>query len=169
MTEKKIDVVDENDMVVGSSNYHNIMKKGLIFRTANVLVFESNGKLFVHKRSSNLDTFPGMYDTKLGGIVDSGESYEDAARRELKEEAAIENVKLEYLFPLRYRTNDYNNNRRIFRCTYKGEMKLQKEEIESGKFMTFEDVKMLLKEGKVSPSGKFVFEEYLKWKNQKKY
>ena len=39
---------------------------------------------------------------------------------------------------------------------------LQEEEIEHGKFMTTEEVKKLVSEGKVSASGQKVWEEFVK-------
>lgn len=166
MTEM-IDIVDENDKVIGKATWKEAQEKGLIFRSANSIVLNTKGQIFVHKRSKNLLTFPGMYDVKFGGIVNLGESYEEAAMRELKEEAGIKNPKLEFLFPLKFRMGRYKNNRKVFQCVYDGKLKLQKEEIEEGTFMTIRDIEKLMKEGKLSPSGESVYKEFLQWKNQK--
>ncbi|MAG15942.1 hypothetical protein CMO88_02680 [Candidatus Woesearchaeota archaeon] len=162
MVEKFIDIVDEEDNVTGKATYEEIMDKGLIFRAANVFVFNSKGELFVHKRSRNLSTFPGMYDVKMGGIVDSGESYDEAAVRELKEESRIENIELEFLFTFKFRSSKYKNNRKVYKCVYDGDITLQEEEIEEGRFMTIEETKKLIEEGKVSESAVEVFKEYLR-------
>ena len=159
---EKLDVVDEEDNVIGQATYDEIMEKKLIFRSANIMVFNSKGELFVHKRSRNLPTFPGMHDIKLGGIVDKGESYEEAAKRELKEEVGIENAKLEFLFSFKFRSSNYKNNRKVYSCVYDGPIRLQEEEIESGRFTTIEEAKKLMEEGKLSDSAVKVFEEYLK-------
>jgi isopentenyldiphosphate isomerase len=164
MHRKCIAVVDDDDNVIGKATWEEAHEKGMITRAANVLVFNSKGELFVHKRSGKLPTFPGMYDVKAGGIVDAGESYDETALRELKEEVGIESAELELLFFLKYRTPEHKNNRKIYQIVYDGELKLQEEEIESGKFMTIEEVKNLFSEGKVSASGQRVWEEFLKWK-----
>lgn len=41
------------------------------------------------RRSETLSRFPGHYDVLVGGAVNVGESYEDAATRELAEELGI--------------------------------------------------------------------------------
>ncbi len=162
-----IDTVDEKDKVVGKAAYEEIIAKGLIFRAANVMVFNSKGMLFVHKRNRNLQTFAGMWDVKLGGIVDAGESYEEAALRELEEEAGIDNAKLEFMFPLKFRGGKHKNNREVYRCVYDGKMTLQKAEIEEGRFVAVEEAKKMMTRGMLSPPAVAVFEKYLKWKRKK--
>ncbi len=164
MAERLVEVVDDNDNIIGKATWREVHEKGLTFRAANVLVFNSEEKLFVHKRNRNLPTFPGMWDVKLGGMVDSGESYEEAGIRELKEEAGIENAELEFLFNLKFRSKKHNVNRKVYKTVHDGRMKLQQEELEEGKFLTIGEVKKLIAEGKVSASGLNVFEAYMKWK-----
>ncbi len=161
---KKIDVVDEDDNAVGKATWKEAHEKGLIFRAANVIMFNSKGMIFVHRRNRNLPTFAGMWDVKLGGIVDAGESYEEAARRELREEAGIRNAKLEFIFPLKFRKGSYRNNRKVYKCVYDGKMKLQESEIEEGRFVAVEEAKKMMREGMLSPSAVAVFEEFLKRK-----
>lgn len=159
---KMIDIVDENDKVIGKATWQEARKKGLAFRAANVLVFNQKGELFVHRRSRNLPTFPGMWDFKLGGIVDAGESYEEAALRELNEEAGIQNAKPEYLFSQKHRNGKHKVNRKVYRCIYNGKMKLQQEEIEEGKFVAIEEAKRMMNEKDASPTGKSVLEEFFR-------
>lgn len=159
-----LDIVDENDNVIGKAAYDDVISKGLIFRAANVIVFNSKGEIFVHKRNRNLQTFGGMWDVKLGGIVEAGESYEEAARRELEEEAGIKNAKLELIFPLKFRKGSYRNNRKVYRCFYDGKMKLQESEIEEGKFVAVEEAGRMMNKKMLSPSALAVFEEFLKWR-----
>ena len=157
-----LDVVDENDKVIGKTTWEEMNRKNLRVRSSAVLVFNSEGKLFVHKRSKNLPTHPGMYDVKLGGLVDSGETYKEAAERELWEEAGIENCKLEFLA----KHSTANINREIYRTVYDGKMKLQEDEIESGRFMSMDEINDLKKEGKLSSPALGVLEEYLELKER---
>ena len=157
-----VDVVDEDDNVTGKATYEEANEKNLTFRAANIFVFNSKSEIFIHKRSMDLPTFPGMWDVKVGGIVDSGESYEEAARRELKEETGIENAVIERLFLFKNRKGEHKDNRMVYRCLHDGPMKLQKEEIEEGRFVTIEEAEKMRKEGKLSDSASGVFEEFLK-------
>jgi len=52
-------------------------------------VLNSKGEMFLQKRSANKDTYPGYWDTSVGGHVGPGESYDEAARREMMEELGI--------------------------------------------------------------------------------
>lgn len=157
-----IDIVDDNDKVVRQAVWKKMHDKGLIHRAANVFVFNSKGEVFVHKRAVKLTLYPGMYDVKMGGVVKAGESYEAAALREIKEEAGIENVRLKYLFSMKFRSKENNNNRKVFGCVYDGKIKLQPEEVENGRFMTVDEAKKMMADGKLSPSAVHVFTEFLK-------
>lgn|SRR3989338_5780151 len=164
----KISVVDENDNAVGEAMYEEIIKKGLIMRSANIFVFNSEGKILIHKRSRSIPTYPGMWDVKLGGIVDAGESYEEAATRELKEEAGIENAKLTFLFAMKVRDGPRKINRKTFMTKYDGELKLQKEELEEAKYAEIGEILEMKAKGMLSKPALQNLEMYLKWKSQKK-
>lgn len=49
----------------------------------------SDGALLVHRRADWKDVWPGRWDLAFGGVVDPGEPDDDAARRELAEEAGV--------------------------------------------------------------------------------
>ncbi len=154
--------VDEKDNVIHEAPWEEVVENGWIYRTANILLFNSKGRLYVHKRTTWMPLYPDMYDVKFGGVVKAGETYEKAAARELQEEAGVGNVKLKFLFRLKFRSTQSNCNRKVYKCTYDGKIKLQREEVESGKFMTLAEAKKLLSSGKLSPSGVNVFEAFLK-------
>ena len=91
-----LDLVNEKDEVIGKEDRDIIYKKNYRnFRVINIMIFTSDNKIIVPKRSSNRRVFPNCYDCSVGGHVSSGETYEEAAYRELKEELGIENVELQ--------------------------------------------------------------------------
>ena len=167
MKEELIDIVDDDDKVLRQATWEEMHNKGLTHRSANVFVFNSKGEIFVHRRAKNLPLYPGMHDVKIGGIVKAGESYEAAALREMKEEAGIGNVRLKYIFSMKFRSEHNNNNRKVFMCVYDGKIKLQREEVESGEFMTIAEAKKLQQQGKLSPSAENVFAEFLKMEGRR--
>ena len=85
-----LDVVDAHDKVIGQVARGRVHEEALRHRAVHIFVFNSEGDLFVQKRSPNKDEFPNVWTSSCGGHVDSGEDYVDAARRELKEELSID-------------------------------------------------------------------------------
>jgi len=85
-----LDLVDENDKVIGKEDRNIIYKNGWKnFRVINIIIFTKDNKILLPQRSENRRVFPNCYDCSVGGHVDSGETYEEAAYRELKEELGI--------------------------------------------------------------------------------
>ncbi|HZJ50829.1 MAG TPA: NUDIX domain-containing protein [Actinomycetota bacterium] len=77
-----VDVVDEDDNVVGYAARAEVRARKLLHRGATIVCRDSYDAVYVHRRTADKDVFPGMYDACLGGMVGRGESYEAAARRE---------------------------------------------------------------------------------------
>ena len=74
------DVVNEKDEVIGKipeNEQHNVKPSELRF--INILIKDDKNKIIVPKRSSNRRIFPNCYDFSVGGHVNSGETYEQAA------------------------------------------------------------------------------------------
>ena len=78
-----LDIVDENDTVVGKAPRDQIHRENHRHRSAHIVLFNSQGQVFVQLRSMNKDNSAGLWDTSAAGHVDSGESYEQCAVREL--------------------------------------------------------------------------------------
>jgi len=104
---KKVIVVDENDNEIGTEYMMDAIKKKMIRRASRVYVFNEAGQLLVQQRSKNV-LKPLMLDQSAAGHVDIGETYEQAAYRELREELGLENVNLE-LVETSFRTTDFYN------------------------------------------------------------
>lgn len=83
------DVVDDHDNPTGTATRSEVHAKGLIHRAVHVFVLNRNGDLYLQKRSLHKDMNPGVWDSSVSGHLDAGESYADAAVRELGEEMGI--------------------------------------------------------------------------------
>jgi len=58
-------------------------------RAVHLVVMNEKGEVLLQQRSARKDSHPGWWDISVGGHVDVGETYEDAATRELREELGI--------------------------------------------------------------------------------
>jgi len=84
--EEIFDVVDACDNVIGQASRGEVHSKGLFHRAIHVFVFNEEEEIFLQRRSLVKDVAPGLWSSSCSGHVDSGETYEEAAHRELVEE-----------------------------------------------------------------------------------
>ena len=80
--------VDKKDNVLGEISYEKSHKEGLLHRVATVYLVRNNGDILVQKRKG------GRLDHSSAGHVDVGETYKQAAARELEEELGVTGVEL---------------------------------------------------------------------------
>lgn len=140
--EEVFDVVDEENRVVGRASRKEVHRNPeLIHRVAHVLVFDTSGELFLQKRSRRKDIQPGKWDTSVGGHVDLGESVEAAALREMREELGIREAPIEFLYSYLHRSEVESEFVSTYRCTWNGPIEIQPEEIEEGRFWSWEEIR----------------------------
>src|SRR3989338_6038362 len=84
-----LDIVNENNKIIGKADREDIHSKKLTHRTVFVLVFNSRNELYIKKRSLKKDLYPGFWEISASGHINSGENIYKAAERELKEELGI--------------------------------------------------------------------------------
>jgi len=84
-----LDIVDENDQVIGQSPRGEAYARGLRHRSVFIHARDAEGRVFVHRRTPTKLVFPSLYDMFVGGVVGAGESYDDAALREAEEELGV--------------------------------------------------------------------------------
>lgn len=87
--EEWFDVVNERDEPVGRALRQEVHARGLWHRAVHILIFDTQGRLFLQKRSLRKDTSPGLWDSSCSGHVDAAEDYDPAAVRELGEEVGL--------------------------------------------------------------------------------
>jgi 8-oxo-dGTP pyrophosphatase MutT (NUDIX family) len=154
-------IVDQYNSIVGAVPRREMRAKRLAHRSTYILVFNSQGELYVQKRTSTKDVFPGYYDIAAGGVVLTGETYEQGAMRELEEEMGIRGVPLIRLFDF-YFENEYTRLwGGAFSCIYDGAVVLQEEEVESGAFGSVDDILRRAETQPFTPDGMYVLRRYL--------
>ncbi len=69
-------------------------------RATFIAVVDADGRLLIHQRSAHKDVWPSRWDLAAGGVAGVGESWIDAARRELAEELGLTPALVPELTPL---------------------------------------------------------------------
>lgn len=152
--DEMFDIVNKRDEVIGRATRRKAHECGLPHRATHVVVGDSQGRVFLQKRSMAKDTVPGRWDSACSGHVDAGESYEAAAARELRGEIGLDiNTlggadALEPLFTLTPCEANGWEFQRIFRLKHHGpfQFKLNPAEIERGEWWTREALSRALAE-----------------------
>jgi isopentenyldiphosphate isomerase len=129
VSDELVDVIDEDDRVVATVTRAEMRARGLLHRVASTMVFRPDGRLLVHRRTDTKDVFPGAFDCFVGGVVEAGESYEQARDRELAEEMAIEGVSPTEVFVHRFEGIGDRSITAVYAVTWDGLVVPQREEI----------------------------------------
>ena len=153
MTKEIFDIVDENDQIIGQATRDQVHgNPGLMHRVVHILVFNSQNELYLQKRGIHKDVQPGKWDTSVGGHVDKGESYIDAAVREMEEELGIIGANLTYLYKYRLR-NDYESEYvSSYHCLWDGAITTNNDEIEEGRFWRLDEIDEKMDSGIFTPN-----------------
>ncbi len=85
-----LNIVDENDKIIGQDIRTNVHKKGLRHREIWVWLYNDQGEILFQLRPKDAETRPGLLDASAGGHVDLDNDYEQAAVREIKEELGLD-------------------------------------------------------------------------------
>lgn len=138
---EQFDVVNESDEVIGRAARDEVHgNPKLIHRVAHVLVFNSAGRLFLQRRAPDKDVQPDKWDTSVGGHVDAGETYADAAHREMREELGIERRTPEPLYRYLHRNAYESEMVATYRVVWDGPISVDPSEISEGRFWTLAEI-----------------------------
>jgi len=126
-------IVDENDRPLKSMDRATIHRDNLLHRAVHILLVNHRGELLLQKRSYRKDRFPRRWDSSAAGHVDADESYQDCAKRELREEVGVEAV-LEKVGKLPASESTGHEFIEIFAGIHEGPFHWNQHEIETGGF-----------------------------------
>jgi isopentenyl-diphosphate Delta-isomerase len=154
------DIVDSDDTVIGQRTRQECnTNPDLIHRSIYILVYNDQNEILWQKRSPTKDVAPGQWVTSVSGHVDAGETYEETAHREIKEELGLQ-LPLEYLGKFLFRYQNENEFSTIFKAHSNGPFHFNREEISVINFMTVDQLleKGLKKELKITLAARFVID-----------
>jgi isopentenyl-diphosphate delta-isomerase len=161
-----IDLVNEKDEVIGQESKNICHEKGLWHRAVAIFVFNQQGELLVQKRAPNMPR-PNLLGASASGHLQTGDSYEEGAKRELKEELDIDcDIKPIGKFKMDVSYPDGKIDKEhyaIFTCHYDGKFTIQKEELSSVKFISIDKIEKMMHESpsQFTPGFQREFQHYL--------
>ncbi|NIO20448.1 MAG: NUDIX domain-containing protein [Candidatus Aenigmarchaeota archaeon] len=164
------DVVDDNDKVIGKATREECHSSPRFrHRGVHVVIYNSKDQVLLQKRSMNKDLYPGVWIEAASGHVESGDTYENTAKRELKEELGVE-TKLKKISKIVFNGEKEREFIMIFMGKHDGPFKIEEDDIEEVKFFGVEEIKRMMKEypEDFCIATPLIFKEYLKFRNMEK-
>lgn len=163
MDDERVDIVNEQDAVVDMATKTQAHAQGLLHRIVHVLVFNQKGEIALQTRAAHKQG-GGLLDASVGGHVLPGESYEDAARREMKEELGL-TLPLALAGPTKTLERDplVRHVGMCFSCVYDGPFQTGSETA-SIRFYTLDEVRNRLRDfpGQFTSATVLSLRQYLK-------
>jgi isopentenyl-diphosphate Delta-isomerase len=95
-------------------------ERGIIHRVIRIYLYNSKAELLIQKRASHIRSNPGKWTESVAGHVDIGETYRQAAGREMKEELNICGVDLVELKKAYVEEKDAQKLKKRFTVLYSG-------------------------------------------------
>ena len=156
-------LVDEKGNVTGKAP-RSVCHSGtmLLHPVVHMHVFNHQGNIFLQKRSMKKDTQPGKWDTAVGGHISFGEDLETALKREVREEIGLENVKYQFVTTYIQQSDIERELVYLFFTLDHQGIKVDPEEIDEGKFWTWEEIKKTLGKNVFTPNLEFELQKYCK-------
>jgi len=151
--EEWVPLVDEQGKILGRATRKEVHSgPGKLHPVVHLHIMNSKGEIYLQKRSMLKDTFPGKWDTSVGGHVDLGETIEQALLRETAEELNITGIRPVPLAQYKWETAIESELVFSFTALYNAMPVINKTELDDGKFWTINEIRKNLGSGIFTPN-----------------
>ena len=134
-----VDVVDDFDRVERVTTREWMRRDNLRHRGVGIAVLDSDDRLLIHRRADDKDVWPGFWDMAAGGVLASGESYLEGARRELAEELGIVGVPMHFVGEQRFEDESVRVITHCFIARHDGDVVFNDGEVAEARWVTAEE------------------------------
>ena len=134
----------------------------LLHPVVHLHIINSEGELFLQKRSMTKDIQPGRWDTSVGGHVDPGETVEEALRREAAEEAGMDGFKYVFIKKYIWQSDRERELVHSFYTRCDKEPETDPGEIDEGRFWSRKEIEDNLGTGTFTPNFEHEYRQVLK-------
>ena len=142
--------VREDDTILGSMESDRAHAEGVLHRSGLVFLVRSDGRVLIQHRSPSKKTFPDRFDCSCAFHVAFGETYEEAAARELLEETGV-SANLQLLGKFVHHDPPEHQVVAAFLCRSESGIRIDEAESSGFDFLTKADVDRLVALGNVTP------------------
>ena len=151
--EEWFDLVEPDGKIIGKAPRSAVHgNPRLLHPVVHLHVFNRNGELYLQKRSRTKEVQPGKWDTAVGGHISAGEDVVSALRREAEEELGIKQHNFQPLYRYVMRNDFESELVYTFRLVYNGPFRINREEIEFGRFWSMKDIERNLGQNIFTPN-----------------
>ncbi|MDR2814054.1 MAG: NUDIX domain-containing protein [Prevotellaceae bacterium] len=126
--------------------------------------FDRQGRIYLQKRSAHKDTYPGLWDTSVGGHVEFGEEAGTALIREADEELGLRNITFFFLFRYVCESEVERELAYVYYATLASPPHPDGDEVSEGRFWSMEEVLAALGKGIFTPTFEGEFHRALQGK-----
>jgi 8-oxo-dGTP pyrophosphatase MutT (NUDIX family) len=139
-TDELVARYDERGEVVGEAARSVMRRENLWHAASSVVVRDPLGRIYLHRRTTTKDVYPGLLDFAAGGVVLAGEDPALGAVREAEEELGVHGVPLEPLDVVAYADEHTRYHAHRFTCRWDGPIQWQPEEVSWGDWVLLDDL-----------------------------
>jgi len=156
-------LVDEEGGVTGKAP-RSVCHSGskLLHPVVHVHIYNDKGQLFLQKRSTKKKIQPGKWDTAVGGHIAYGEDLETGLMREVEEEVGLKNLNYQYITKYIWESEIERELTHVFFAKKNGEIIVQPDEIDEGKFWTWKELQNNIGKGIFTPNLEHEFHQFSK-------
>jgi isopentenyl-diphosphate Delta-isomerase len=172
MADELVDVCDEKNNLTGISKPKSYIREmGLWRRASHVWLYSSRGEVLIQLRAKSKKIAPNVWDTSVAGGLIAGETPEECAIRELREEIGLKADKnqldLYKIMPIDSADSGIKNREfcYVFFLRFDGDvknLKIQEDEIQKIKLMPLDELEKQLKSHREEYSSKVEWQEIIR-------